>query len=326
MKVLLAALLAVTAPLARGIETSVVRRGDLVVRIKVSGTVVTEDIFRLKSTLEGRVESVLASTNSWSRAGQPLALLAGKEMAAILDARGSQDPELLEDRWQRVFRPAPVRCPGDCFVLKVFAKAKAWMKPQAVLFEAAAKLKLVARVRPEDVQWVKDGQILTFWSLKDPARKHSGRVTRFILDVQGEKTDPGAGFALYLSPDRFFVPGTEWEGEIIAHEEKGAIIVPTNALIRSGDAVYLTVRVSTGLTIGSMTQITAGVEEGRELLILDDAQLQGAERHHQAVDRPAVERRRSQPADAAAGEPQPQPRRPAPIDDKDYGDDPYGEP
>lgn len=324
MKVLLAALLAAAAPPARGIETSAVRRGDLVVRVKVSGTVVTEDVFRLKSTIEGRVENVLASSDSWRRADQPLALLAGKEMAAILDARGSQDPELLEDRWQRVFRPAPVRCPDDCFVLKVFAKAKAWMKPQAVLFEVAAKLKLIARVRPEDAQWVKDGQILTFWSLKDPARKYEGRVARFILDVQGEKTDPGAGFSLYLSPDRFFVPGTEWEGEIIAAEEKETLIAPTAALIRFGDALYLTVRVSTGVTTDALTQITAGVEEGRELLILDDARLQGAERHRRAVDRPAVERRRQ--AASGSDQPQPRPRRAASTGDKDYGDDPYGEP
>lgn len=323
--------LAFAAP-SSGAEVSAVRRGDLVVRVKVSGTVVPDDIFRLKSTIEGRIESVNASSYTWRGADQILAFLAHKELAAMIDSKGSQTQELLEDRWQRVYRPTPLRCPDTCFVLKVYARAGAWVKPQAVLFEAAAKLKMVARVRPEDAHWVKDGQMLTFWSLKDPKKTYQGRVNRYILDVQGEKVEPGGTFTLDLGPSRYFDPGTEWEGEIVAAERKDVLTVPTAALIRYGDGVYLPIRVSTGVTTATLTQITAGIGERHELLVIDDAQLKDAERHRQAVDHAALERRREELYKNGTGAPVdeedagPKRRQPATVDEKDYGDDPYGDP
>ena len=89
-----------------------VHRGDLVVHIKVSGTVVPEDVFRLKSTIAGRIESINPSSFSWRGADEPLAMLAHKELAAMIDARGGQDQSIMEDRWDRVYRPTPIRCPA----------------------------------------------------------------------------------------------------------------------------------------------------------------------------------------------------------------------
>lgn len=312
-------------------ETATVQRGNLIVKVHVTGTVVPDDIFRLKSTIEGRVESVMTSSYTWRGADQTLAFLAHKELAAMIDSKGSQSQELLEDRWQQVYRPTPIRCPDTCFVLKVFAKPRSWVKPQAILFEAAAKLKMVARVRPEDAHWVRDGQMLTFWSVDNRKKTYQGRVTRYILDVQGQKVDPGGTFTLDMSPSRYFDPGTPWEGEIVAAERKDVLTVPTAALIQSGGAVYLPVRVSTGVTTESLTQLTSGVEQRHELLILDDSQLHGTPRHKQSVDLDAIEQRRQEllratPGAAADGQSaHPEPRQPTTIDDKDYGDDPYGD-
>ncbi|OGS41427.1 MAG: hypothetical protein A2506_00035 [Elusimicrobia bacterium RIFOXYD12_FULL_66_9] len=327
----LAALGLILSVPSQGAEISAVRRGNLVVKVKVAGTVVPDDIFRLKSTIEGRVESVMTSSYTWRGADQTLAFLAHKELAAMIDSKGSQSQELMEDRWQRVYRPTPIRCPDTCFVLKVFAKARSWVKPQAVLFEAAAKLKMVARVRPEDAHWVKDGQMLTFWSLKDPKKTYQGRVTRYILDVQGQKVEPGGSFVLDMSPSRYFDPGTDWEGEIVAAEKKDVLTVPTAALIQHGGAVYLPVRVSTGITTASLTQITSGAAERHEVLVIDDEQLKDAQRHKQTVDRAALERRREELEKNGQGRPadmeetRSQRRQPSTLDERDYGDDPYGD-
>ena len=327
MRLRLAALLlasAAAAP-ALGAATNSVRRGDLIVRVKVTGTVVPADVFRLKSTIEGRVESVTASTGAWRRADQPLATLAFKELAAMIDAKGTQMQEVVEDRWAKVYRPTPVRCPETCYILKIYAKARSWVKPQAVLFEAAARLKLVGRVRPEDVPLIRDGMSLTFWSVKDPKRKLTGKVTRYVLDVQGEKVDPGASFTLDLTPDRYFDPGTPWEGEIIPLVRPGVLIVPTAALIVHDGVSYLPVRVSTGLTRPDFTEISSGVEEKREILILSDSELHGVERHAQAVDSATFERR----TEAVIAEPveeAPARRQPETLDDKkNEGEDPYGD-
>ncbi|HXT00044.1 MAG TPA: hypothetical protein VN915_05180 [Elusimicrobiota bacterium] len=333
---LLAALLLASAVPARAATPAAVRRGDLIIRVHVTGTVVPDDVFRLKSTIEGRVESVNTSSDSWRGADEPLAMLAYKELAAMIDARGAQHQDVLEDRWSRVYRPTPVRCPDTCFVLKVYARTKSWVKPQAVLFEAAGKLKMVGRVRPEDAPMIRDGMTLTFWSVKDPKRKLTGKVTNFILDVQGEKVDPGATFTMDMSPERYFDPGTEWEGEIVPFQKNDVLMVPTAALISHDGMTYLPVRVSTGVTGEEYTQITAGIEEKREVLVLDDAALHGAARHARTIDHAAIELRRRETegkegaapdgASPAADGQTPPERQPSTLDDKDYGgEDPYGD-
>lgn len=332
MKALLTAGLILSAAHSGAATPARVKRGDLEIKVKVSGTVVPDDIFRIKATIEGRVESVLTSTYVWKGADQPLAFLAHKELAAMLDSRGAQNVDILEDRWQRVYRPTAARCPDTCFILKNFLKPKSWVKPESVMFEAAATLKLVGRVRPEDANWIRDGQELIFWPVKDPKRILRGRVTSFILDIQGEKVTPGATFSLIMSPDRYFDPGTEWEGQIIPLAKKGVLYVPTDALISEGGITYLPVRISTGITTQGLTEISAGVDEKREVLVLDEAQLHGAQRHKQEVDLEALRRR----ARGLQGEEPGTDRAPAPvrkpskhatvIDSTDYGEDPYAEP
>jgi hypothetical protein len=287
---LLAAAVPALAPLAAlGATPGAVRRGDLIIRVHVTGTVVPDEVFRLKSTIEGRVESVGTSSFTWRGADEPLAMLAYKELAAMIDARGTQHQEVLEDRWSRVYRPTPVRCPDTCYVLKVYAKPHTWVKPQAVLFEAASKLKMVGRVRPEDAPLIRDGMSLAFWPVNNPKRRLTGKITSFILDIQGEKVEPGATFTMEMTPDRYFDPGTEWEGEIVPFQKNDVLMVPTAALISHDGMTYLPVRVSTGVTGGEFTQITAGIEEKREILTLDDEALHGAERHKKTIDRAALE-------------------------------------
>ena len=336
---LLAAAIAAPAP-ALGAAPGIVHRGDLIVRVKVEGTVVADDVFRLKSTIEGRVESVNTSTGVWRGSDQPLAVLSFKELAAMIDARGTQSQDLLEDRWSKVYRPTPVRCPDTCYVLKAYAKPHAWVKPQAVLFEAAPRLKLVGRVRPEDVPLIRDGMTLTFWSVKKPARTMTGKITRFILDVQGEKVEPGGTFTLDLSPDRYLDPGTDWAGEIIPLIKPGVLIVPTAALISHDGVAYLPVRVSTGITRPDFTEIQAGIDENHQILILSDSELHGAERHAQSVDSatfqlarprdsdvpPPPARPAARPEQDESEEPAKPQKQPETLDDKSYGgEDPYGE-
>jgi hypothetical protein len=334
MKALLLALALV--PPAGAAESVLVRRGDMEVRVKVSGTVVPDDIFRIKAVIDGRIETVLTSTYAWRFADQPLAFLAHKELAAMIDSKGTQNQDILEDRWQRVYRPTPVRCPDTCFILKSFVKAKNWTKPQAVLFEAAKTLKMVARVRPEDAQWVRDGQELVFWAVDEPKKRYRGRVTRFLLDIQGQKVSPGATFTLLMSPDRYFNPGTEWEGEIVPLSKKDVLIVPTAALLRHGDSVYLPVKVSTGLTTQGLTQIIGGAEEKRPVLVLDDSQLGSVPRHAQEIDEAALRKRANEQREAQGEEPMPDDPQPRGVerkkgkhadylDDERYGEDPYGE-
>lgn len=301
-----------------------VKRQDLQVRIHVRGTVVARDVVRLKSTIDGRVEDVLVSTYSWAADDAPLGHLANQEMAAILDNHGSTNKGVMEDRWKSVYAPTPIECPRDCFVLRRFVETRDWVKPRALLFEAALSLQLVARVRPEDIQWVRDGQTLEYWSTDDPSTKLRGRVTHYVIDIQGEKVDPGGTFTVELRPDSYLPPGTEWEGDIVPLTKRNVLVVPTGALIDYNGALFLPVRVSTGITTADFTEITSGVQDHRQILVIDDSKLKNALRYKQGVDYDAIDKRVQE--DYLQSQPRPQRQQDAlPQPDQTFGDDPYSQ-
>lgn len=301
-----------------------VKRGDLKVVVRTRGTVVAKDVVRLKATIDGRVEDVFASTWTWMTDGDPLGHLSNKEMAALLDANKTTAKGLYEDRWKRVYEPTKIRCPSDCFVLRRFVSQNEWVKPKALLFEAALRLDLEGRIRPEDAHLIRDGMTLEFWAVDDPSKKLTAKITRYVLDLQGQKVDPGGSFTITLQPNRYLPPGTEWEGTIVPLTRKNVLIVPTDSLIRYADGIYLPVRVSTGVTTEALTEITSGVENKRKILVIDDKRLKSSVRYKQEVDYDAINRRVSEdymkvkPAKTSIIQGLPEP-------DRQYAEDPYSE-
>ena len=277
---------ALCAAPASGQQAGAVRRGTIDQVVSVVGTVLPIDIFRLKSTIEGRTSRVWTSTGIWVDSDQDLGFLVNKEFAALSDARNSTDQTVLEDRWQTVYQPTRLRCPYPCYILKAFARSDVWVKPRTVLFEAAAHLRMTGWVRPEGAHLVRDGMTLQYWSLKDPKTRFSTKIVHYARDVQGLQVRPGGTFTLDLvmRPGHFFPPGTEWAGVVVTAKKENVLMAPTDALIRFGDDVYLPVKVSTGITTPEWTELSAGVEEKRALLDLSDAQLRQAQRHKMEVD------------------------------------------
>lgn len=248
-----------------------VERATMKVMIKTEGTVRAEDIFRLKSQIEGRVEQVFARPERWFEQGKPLVKILEKEYAALMDAKASTPYAIMEDRWQAVYKATPATCAAPCYVLKVYAVPKRIVKPQTLLVEAARKLRLIGRVRAGDSRWVQKGQVLTFWPREDPGHKLQGRIENFTLDTQGERLEPAGSFSVLLSPKRFLKPDTEWEGAIEVLVKKKVLRVPTSALLNYKGETYLAVRVSTGITTYEHTEITAGVSERDQYMVIDEA-------------------------------------------------------
>jgi len=354
-----ALLAALCAAPAFGQQAGEVRRGSVEQVVKVTGTVQAVDLFRLKSTIEGRAEQVWTTTGAWVSPQQDLGILVNKELAALTDVKSSTDKSVVEDRWQKVYQPTRIRCPYDCYILKAYARSKTIVKPRAVLFEAAAHLRLIGKVRPEDAHLIRDGMALDFWPVKNPSQRFHTKIVHYLLDVQGQKVQPGGTFMmdLVLGPKGFLPPDTEWEGLVVPAKKNGVLVVPTAALITFGGDVYLPIKVSTGLTSPEFTEMTAGVEAGRRILTLGETLLGEAQRHRMEADASALRQRieeQSRPAPEADAEletPDAQPRarpqpqaRPQPTvqpaaqpqrsrrgpeeprePDTDLGEDPYSE-
>jgi len=279
-----------------------IRRGPFRGIVRTQGTVVVEDIAHLDATIEGRIETVSAVPNQWADSSDELATLSTMELAAMIDAKGVSSQETVEHRWQGVFKPTPIRCGSECYVLKVFAKPKKLVKPGAALIETARKLRLIGRVRAGDAHWVRNGQLIEFWDSRRPDQKIQGRVEDLALDVPGQNVAPGASFSVLLSPKHFLPPGTDWEGEIVVVDKKDTLRVPTSALIRYGDELFLPVRVSTGITTYDETEITSGVTDRTLFLILNPSKIESLKTYE---PRPIAPRPPKKPSSGTPGSEEP---------------------
>ncbi|MCX5790504.1 MAG: hypothetical protein NTX64_18685 [Elusimicrobia bacterium] len=281
MKTLTAALatIALLSPCAFAQQEGEVKRGPIERRAPASGTVVFEDVFRLKSSIEGRIEAVLASSYTWAGPESPVALLADQKMAALIDNRNTTPTEVLEERWKGTMQPAQVRCMEDCFILTVFARPKKRVLPQAVLFEAAHTVKLVGHIANQHLGWVQEGQTVWFWSPTDPSERHHVIVNTFVVDNPGKKTEAGGTFTARCNREQYLDPGSPWVGYVVVEKRKTALVVPTSALFQWGDSVYLPVKVSTGATNEDFTEITTGIEGGRRILVPKSGAMGSARPH-----------------------------------------------
>jgi len=267
---LLAALCA--AP-ARCQQADAVARGDVVQGIRASGIVEARDPFRLKSTIEGRVDKVWTATGVWVAADQDLGLLVSKEYAAMTDANATTDEATLAQRWENIYKPTHLRCPKTCFILKTFARSRQWVKPFALIFEAATRMQISGQVGPQDAPLARDGLVLRYWPVGDSTRRFQATIAHYT-PAQGAFTMDAD-----MSPNRFLPPGAKWEGFVVLAEKADVLRVPTPALLRLGKKVYLPVEVMIGLASPEWTEIIQGAVEKHPILIPSDSQLQSAQRY-----------------------------------------------
>jgi len=315
---LAAAALAAWPGAARAQEVRQIRRGDIHITVHVHGTVITQNVITLTSTIPGRVEDLYArSTGTWALDSAVLGDVASAHLAAMLDSPTTTDKSVVLARWESDYPLIPVRCPQDCYLLKISVQAGDWISSGAPLFTAAQTLRLTGTVPAGNASLIRDGQWLTYWAKADPNDKFRMLVENFELDRPGEPENSAGRFAMDLTPRQYFPPGTAWEGVIIPVDHPNALLVPTAAVVEFGGELFLPLPVSTGITTAAWTEISAGAGEGEDYLMLKDSQLGKAVRHE--VRAPV-----SSGAAAPAGQAPANPSG-APQQQPDYGGDIYSQ-
>ncbi|HVA65990.1 MAG TPA: hypothetical protein VNK24_03585 [Elusimicrobiota bacterium] len=301
---------------ARAQEVRQIRRGDIRITVHVHGTVITQNVITLTSTIPGRVEDIYArSTGTWALDSAVLGDVASAHLAAMLDSPTTTDKSVVLARWKSDYPLIPVRCPQDCYLLKISVRTGDWISSGDPLFTAAQTLRLTGVAPAGNAYLIRDGQWLTYWAKDNPTAKFRMPVGNFELDHPGEPENSSSRFAMDMAPGQYFPPGTAWEGVIIPVDHPNALLVPTAAVVEFGGELFLPMPVSTGITTAAWTEISAGAGEGEDYLMLKDSQLGKAQRH--AVRTPAPV-----PAGSAAPQAQDSNAQP-PSQQPDYGGDIY---
>lgn len=254
---LLAGLLALAAAARAQVQSRVVR-GDLILYIPVRGTVEADDIARVRSPIEGRIEIVKASADAWYHPDEPLGYMASAQLAALMDSNHTTPEETLQERWKNVFPLNPLRCADDCFLLSISARPKAWAHPGEVLFRAARTLRLRGRLSAPVPEGAHASDSFYMWPVSDPRQRVRVGIERLTTKDVSALLPFGANF----------VPGSAWEGRLEVPLARNVLKVPTSALFRYKGATYLPLKVVEGISLDHETEIRAGAREGEEILVI----------------------------------------------------------
>ena len=221
--------------------------------------------YRVTAPYDGRVESILVAPNQWVVKSDVLALIATAELAAMIDSSATTPQDVLEKRWQNVFKPTEMHCPFEgCVVLSVTGTSHQRMSTGDLILVLAEAYTLEAEVRPPASQNIIAGQVVEVWSPSDPKKRLPARV----LDVRGQRSS-GQVHASLLLPQNLerIKPGDILEGEIPLNKREPLLLVPAGALTTFQGRSFVNVEVQTGLNNGRDVEVLSGLDETRNILL-----------------------------------------------------------
>lgn len=250
---------------ARAESVVVVERADLAVNQPLTGTVMPGEKAVINAGYAGRVEALPVPPQSPFRKRSLLAIISGPDLAAIIDANATTPQQVIEERWQKVYKPRKVRAPFDGFLLETRAGIKEFVKADQPLFVVTPQLSFEAIVPLKATPGMTPGMPALLWRPANPELKIPGRLREVL---PGTPTPEKATLRVEILPAEDIalpLPGTVLDGQVTVAEKKSVITVPAGAISRVEGRSFVSVEVEEGLSDGERTQI-GGLQPGQAIL------------------------------------------------------------
>ncbi|MDI6757510.1 MAG: efflux RND transporter periplasmic adaptor subunit [Endomicrobiia bacterium] len=266
-----------TARAARQTSMIKVRRGDISIRIRLTGSVQPRNRLEIKPQVAGRIESILLVEGDRVYKGQTLAWMSSSDRAALLDvARAKGDDEV--KKWEDTYMPAPVISPLDGFIIARNKEPGQAVSLSDIILVMADKLIVRADVDETDLAHMQKGKRVNVTLdayPDDPFRgviEHIAYESRLVnnVTVYEVRINP-------VSPPKNFRAGMTANIELVAASSRDTLLAPLDAVIErrgrksvrrvsaSGNKAA-DVAVETGITDGRNIEIISGLNEGDTIL------------------------------------------------------------
>jgi len=263
---ILASRFSILAPEARAQSVVVSERGTVSVLLPLSGTVVPGEKQVVAAGHAGRVEALPVPSQSPFKKRDLLAIVSGADLAAIIDANSTTAQQVVEERWQKMFKPYKVRAPYDGFLLETRVGIKESVKADQPLFVVTPKLSFEAIVPLKGTPGLTPGMAAMLWRPANPELKMPGRVREVL---PGTPSSDKATVRIDLLPAEDVampLPGTGLDGQVTVAQRRSVVTVPTGAVHRVEGRSFVSVEVTEGLSDGEHTEITSGLQPGKAIL------------------------------------------------------------
>ncbi len=200
---------------------------------------------------------------------------AARERLQLLDVPEHQIREL--EKTGKVHKTLHIHSPFDGVVIKVGAREGQYVTPGTELFSIAdlSTVWVYGDIFEQDLPWVKEGDRAIIRVAAVPGRDFHGRIA-YIYPYLEARTRTVKVRMVFDNSDGQLKPEMFAEVTISANRQIDAIVVPSEAIVRSGsrDQVFV-VRdkgkfeprgVTIGVSSGGQTQVLSGIEVGESVV------------------------------------------------------------
>ena len=200
------------------------------------------------------------------KAGNPGLVQASKDRLAALGISANQIRQLQQDR--RVQQTISFYAPQDGVISALPVREGMYVKPETTVMSLAdlSSVWLLADVFERQADWVKVGQTAEVQLSYLPGRQWEGRV-EYIYPSLDPVTRTLRARLRFENPGELLKPNMYANVKIFGEPKENIIVVPLDALIRTGREQRVVVALGEGRF--ASRKVTAGIESGDRVEIVD---------------------------------------------------------
>ncbi len=252
---------------------SVVGKGTTLLELYSPVLVVSQEEYLL--ALRNRDALAASPYPEIARGAEQLAQSARKRLL-LLDLPRSQLQRL--EKTLEVAHSVPIQSPFSGIVVKVGAREGEYVTPQTELYVLAdlSTVWVYADVYEYEMPWVAQGDVAQLRLAGLPDQLFEGRVD-FIYPYLDKATRTQKVRLAFANPDRLLKPEMYGDVSIRTGRQLDAVVIPDEAVIRSGRREQVFVLrspgqfeprpVSLGVSTDGMVQITEGITAGEQVVV-----------------------------------------------------------
>lgn len=209
------------------------------------------------------------------RQGAAELVQSARERLELLDVPAHQMRELEQHR--RIQKSLHIHSPFDGVVINVGARKGQYVTPETELYMLAdlSKVWVIVDIYEDELPWVRIGDQAQMTVAGAPGKNFKGKVS-YVYPYMEPKTRTAKVRLEFDNREQWLKPDMYAEVQVQAARQEHAVVVPSEAVVRSGDRNQVFVQrepgkfepreVRLGLSSEGLTQILAGVTAGERVV------------------------------------------------------------
>jgi macrolide-specific efflux system membrane fusion protein len=263
----------------RGSQTVQAHVGSIEDTVEATGEVMPLNRVEIKPPIGGRIEKLLVDEGDHVSSGQILGWMSSTDRAAILDAARAQGPDELK-HWEDTYKPTPIIAPLAGTIILRNVVVGQTVDATVVIYAMSDKLIVKADVDETDIGRVHTRMPAVITLDSYPNAPIEGTV--FQILYEGVNTSNVITYGVKIEPKTvppFFRSQMTANISLIANKKDNVVLLPEAALqpapsgerqvmVPGPDGKPVARTVQVGLETGDQAEITSGISDGEQVLIL----------------------------------------------------------